>query len=334
MAPRSALILALAFASSGVEAFIPNNPPSFSLSAWSPAFFSDTIGVCSSLTTIATTSTDDVLAMIPHQFLVTNHNQILADMLGIISHVILDFLTILEPDSIELRVFVLIGRVCDLLSSLISNHDSIFDKNQLILQLPLLYLSAEAVTNSFIKPFCTYRRKKDDALANFRDLKIFQKYIRSSDLSWFQFRLLQSYKAIQWIEMESNGDVKYCTSSEIILVYTGDLYVHEIDQIFTGDRGKSNKGFTFTDNSKNNVFLNLYLQKPSKSNTQGKPFQEGVQQDKKKFVSCIEARSDNLVLVKFDMQLLSSGILEADDLFQRKLDKLWIQILLQAKLKD
>eukprot|EP00979_Chaetoceros_neogracilis_P002712 scaffold437_cov288-Chaetoceros_neogracile.AAC.62 len=171
--------------------------------------------------------------------------------------------------------------------------------------MPINDAKGDAVRKSFVKPLSAYYLREKVPVPTFRDLRVYQKVFRPFGLTWLQFMLLQSSGAIQWVETFNKGDVLFQLESDIILVYTGDAYIWEIDQIVKGDRVQSNKGYTIIGQT------DLSLLNPSMQQ-QLKESNESEQQQ----LVCIESRSDELVFLRFDTKQMTGGGVDMDDLLQ------------------
>jgi len=248
-----------------------------------------------------------------HQ-LIAKSPQIASKLFSIVAHIFLDVGTFVSPDSDALRALVLVGRVLSIISDFIV--DDYIAPDELFLQSCLLLMAGDAVRKSFVKPLSAYYLREKVPVPTFRDLRVYQKVFRPFGLTWLQFMLLQSSGAIQWVETFNKGDVLFQLESDIILVYTGDAYIWEIDQIVKGDRVQSNKGYTIIGQT------DLSLLNPSMQQ-QLKESNESEQQQ----LVCIESRSDELVFLRFDTKQMTGGGVDMDDLLQDRVNALFLQIL-------
>ena len=225
---------------------------------------------------------------------IANNPQIASKLFSIVAHIFLDFATFVSPDSNALRALVLAGRVLSILSDYIV--DNYIAPDELFLQSCLLLMASDAVGKSYIKPLSAYYLREKAPVPSFRDLRVYQKIFRPFGLTWLQYMLLQSSGTIQWVDILKKGDVVFQPESDIILVYTGDAYVWEIDQIIIGDRVQSNKGYSIIGENDLSIF-NPTMEQLNKTN-------ENQQQQR---LVCIESRSDRLVFLRFDTKRMAGG---------------------------
>jgi len=305
---RSTLIL-LAFKSIGISAFMPNN------------FLSQTVQEMNIFPAIFE---------MPHQLVSQN---VESEVLFVVAHICLDFVTLFSPDSNGLRVLVLVGRVFSMLSDYIA--DEYIAPDEFFLQVCLLLITSNAIVNSYIKPLTAYYLGEKATVPSFRDLRVYLKIFRPFGLDWLQFMLLQKNGAIEWVEA-SKSDVLYQPESDIILVYVGDAYIWDIDRIISGDRVRSCSGFSSIGDSDHDWLLQNILNTSSSKHVEKTSAREKRKQqsDKSAPLVCVEARSDKLTFLRFDTKRMTAGGVEMDDLLQQRVNSLLLQILHKVLLNN
>lgn len=135
------------------------------------------------------------------------------------AHLILDFATVCSPDSILIRIFILIGRIFALASSLVSDQQESFI--ELIFQASLLYIAIDGVIKPTIAPYANYMMKSQSPPLLFRDKRLFVKLFKPLGFSWLQYMQLRSEMVLEWVCSTKRGEVFFEKTTHLILCTKG-----------------------------------------------------------------------------------------------------------------
>jgi hypothetical protein len=120
-----------------------------------------------------------------------------AELLGDMSHIVMDFLSLLNPDTLVLRAASVIGRLLFLESDFVL--DGKISPDDLIFQSGTLTASTILLAKSTL-PFITTWLRNDRKIATFRDKRAYQTMFRPVGVSWLQYRILFGTGALEWID--------------------------------------------------------------------------------------------------------------------------------------
>ena len=156
---------------------------------------------------------------------------------NLVAHLILDFATVCSPDSILIRIFILIGRIFALASSLVSDQQESFI--ELVFQASLLYVAIDGVIKSTIAPYANYMMKSQSPPLLFRDKRLLVKLFKPLGFSWLQYMQLRSEMVLEWVCSTMRGEVFFEKTTHLILVYKGSGYFWKQDRVISGDQFRS-----------------------------------------------------------------------------------------------
>lgn len=142
-----------------------------------------------------------------------------ARIFGDAAHLILDFLTVLSPDTMLLRLLILLGRIFSILSDYAPDHTMTFD--EVIFQSTMFAINI----NMFLKKLGT-RFLSLNKQTSFQDMKIYKTVFYPAGFTWTQYRILLSLGVIEWIECKSGTIIRQDNCS-LMIAYKG--VVEQID---------------------------------------------------------------------------------------------------------
>lgn len=138
-----------------------------------------------------------------------------AEILSDLAHLCLDFATLFSPDTIVLRLFVICGRVFNILADYIPDRQMTTD--EIVIQSFMLSLSCR----NFFLMFQELLRSSGQP-ASFQDRRIYQTIFRPAGFTWSQYKLLVSDGALEWVQ--GSPDSTLCESRQnLLLTYRGTV---------------------------------------------------------------------------------------------------------------
>jgi len=119
----------------------------------------------------------------PDDLLSSNIQKLEAQLFGDMAHLILDFGTILNPDTIVLRLFIFLGRICSILSDYVPDHSMTYDET--LFQFSMLAISSNMLFKKFRIAIASLNET-----TSFKDRRIYQRIFYPAGFSWFQYKSL------------------------------------------------------------------------------------------------------------------------------------------------
>jgi hypothetical protein len=139
-----------------------------------------------------------------------------AEVLSDVSHVALDFTTLLSPNTAVIRLFTLVGRVLVISSDYI--QDQYISPDEWVFQIFMLALSTRSFLRS-VRPMIAVAAS--NSTLTVRDRKAYSLLFDIIGMSMLQFKTLLTSKTLEWVqlgpneEMQLNGEYMYW-------LYSGD----------------------------------------------------------------------------------------------------------------
>jgi len=127
-------------------------------------------------------------------------NPIEAEVLNDLSHVALDLLTLINPDTLILRAASVVGRILSMTSDYVL--DNRISPDDLILQSGTLTASIILFAKSAL-PLLTMVMTEERSSITFRDKSAYQSIFRAAGVSWMQYLMLLGTGTIEWIDYVS-----------------------------------------------------------------------------------------------------------------------------------
>jgi hypothetical protein len=138
-----------------------------------------------------------------------------AEILSDLAHLCLDFATLFSPDTIVLRLFVICGRVFNILADYIPDRQMTTD--EIVIQSFMLSLSCR----NFFVMFQELLRSSGQP-ASFQDKRIYHAIFSPAGFTWGQYKLLVSIGALEWVH--GAPDSTLCESRQnLLLTYRGTV---------------------------------------------------------------------------------------------------------------
>lgn len=138
-----------------------------------------------------------------------------AEILSDLAHLCLDFATLFSPDTIVLRLFVICGRIFNILADYIPDRQMTTD--EIIIQSFMLSLSC----GNFFVMFQELVRSSGQP-ASFQDRRIYHSIFLPAGFTWSQYKLLISDGALEWVQ--GSPDSTLCESRQnLLLTYRGTV---------------------------------------------------------------------------------------------------------------
>jgi len=192
----------------------------------------------------------------PDDLLSSNIQKVEAQLFGDMAHLILDFGTILNPDTIVLRLFIFLGRICSILSDYVPDHSMTYDET--LFQFSMLAISSNMLFKKFRIAIASLNET-----TSFKDRRIYQRIFYPAGFSWFQYKSLLASGVLEWKEA-SAAEILVEDSDSLIITYRG-----EINQVINGSdiihsRMYDGKVSVIGDFSKLNTLIKTKRTKPPK----------------------------------------------------------------------
>ena len=157
-----------------------------------------------------------------------------------LAHVILDFATLFSPDTLLLRLLILMGRAFNILSDVIP--DQYMTADEIVVQSCMFALSTRSVVKMLLPWF-----QSIEQTVSFQDGRIFSSIFRPAGFSWQQYKFLLSNKSLEWIEVAAESTL--CLSQQnLVLTYKGAIFK-------TDPAGKDSAVYRREDGRCANVFV-------------------------------------------------------------------------------
>ncbi|KAL7435254.1 hypothetical protein ACHAXM_004549 [Skeletonema potamos] len=147
-----------------------------------------------------------------------------AEVLTDVSHVALDFTTLLSPNTAVIRLFTLVGRVLVISSDYI--QDQYISPDEWVFQLFMLALSTRSFLKS-VRPMIAVAAS--NSTLTVRDRKAYSLLFDIIGMSMLQFKTLLTSKTLEWVQLGPNEELQL--NGE----YMYWLYSGETSSSITGD---------------------------------------------------------------------------------------------------
>jgi hypothetical protein len=165
--------------------------------------------------------------------LVAFEQNLQAQLYGDISHLILDFGTIYAPDTLLIRLFIFLGRICSILSDYTPDHSMTLD--DLVFQFTMLAFNTSSLLNKIAAFTPSLTRT-----TSFQDKRMFINVFRPAGFSWVQYKTLLAHNIIEWSHCEP--EACFVEDNESLLV----TYQGQVNQFING-RPSTQYGSTMRD---------------------------------------------------------------------------------------
>jgi len=151
----------------------------------------------------------------PDDLLSSNIQKLEAQLFGDMAHLILDFGTILNPDTIVLRLFIFLGRICSILSDYVPDHSMTYDET--LFQFSMLAISSNMLFKKFRIAIASLNET-----TSFKDRRIYQRIFYPAGFSWFQYKSLLASGVLEWKEA-SAAEILVEDSGNSLITYRGEI---------------------------------------------------------------------------------------------------------------
>lgn len=171
-----------------------------------------------------------------------------AEVLSDMSHVALDFLTLLNPDTLILRAASVIGRILSMTSDYVL--DNKISPDDLIFQTGTLTASTILLAKSAF-PLLSMGMAEERKIITFRDKSAYQTIFRPAGISWMQYLMLLGTGTMEWIDylppktvLPISSSIEQEEEQHVYWLYQGDVEIQyygnsEAVQYLDMRRGKS-----------------------------------------------------------------------------------------------
>jgi hypothetical protein len=141
-----------------------------------------------------------------------------AEIFADLAHVILDFATLFSPDTLLLRLLILMARAFNIMSDFIPDQHMTAD--EVVVQSCMFTLS----TRNVVKMLLPWYQSIEQAPASFQDRRIFSSIFRPAGFSWQQYKFLLLNKSLEWIEIAAESH--HCLSQQnLLLTHKGAVFM-------------------------------------------------------------------------------------------------------------
>ncbi len=138
-----------------------------------------------------------------------------AQLFGDLAHFLLDVVTFSSPDTMLLRLLILCGRICSILSDYVPDHSMTYD--EIAFQSTMLTIAG----NKFYKKLSTTISSLKEA-TSFRDGRIYRNMFSPAGFTWIQYKTLLLSEVLQW-SMYKPGEIFVQDSSSLFITYKGEV---------------------------------------------------------------------------------------------------------------
>lgn len=159
---------------------------------------------------------DAVVALESSNVLASQQSLLEAEFFADIAHIILDFATLFSPDTLLLRLLIMVGRVFNILSDVIP--DQYMTTDEIVVQSSMLTLSS----HKFVKMLLPFVLSMEQT-ASFQDRRMFFSVFQPAGFTWQQYKFLLSNGALEWVNVPAESTL--CESSQnLLLTHKGAVF--------------------------------------------------------------------------------------------------------------
>ena len=159
---------------------------------------------------------ESVIAMESTNVLASQQGLLEAEFFADLAHIILDFATLFSPDTLLLRLLIMVGRVFNILSDVIP--DQYMTTDEIVVQSSMLTLSS----HKFVKMLLPLVLSMEQT-ASFQDRRMFFTVFQPAGFTWQQYKFLLSNGALEWVKVPAQSTI--CGSSQnLLLTHKGALF--------------------------------------------------------------------------------------------------------------
>ena len=153
-------------------------------------------------------------------------SEVLSDM----SHVALDFLSLLNPDTLVLRAASVVGRLLFIASDFVLDRK--ISPDDLIFQSGTLTASTILLAKSTVPLIASWLTEEYNTVT-FRDRRAYQTMFRPVGVSWLQYRILFGTGAMEWTDHMPSSTILSTSSSGDEKIYQEEQ--HHVHWLYQGN---------------------------------------------------------------------------------------------------
>jgi len=165
---------------------------------------------------LSTPSSAPVIPILSSTQMIASDPQFEAEVLNDVSHIALDFTTVLGPNTATIRLITLIGRVLVLSSDYL--QDQYISPDEGIFQLIMLALSTRSFVRS-VRPMIA--ALSSNSTLTVRDRKAYSLLFDILGMSVLQFKTLLTSKTLEWVQLGPNEEMQL-DGEFIYWLYSGE----------------------------------------------------------------------------------------------------------------